>query len=285
MKFTVKHALITCLALAILAMLLPWFAVYGLINISGLQIGCAIGVVLGFVDTVNDVLSIASGVISSWLPVASLSGGVIFWITVLMIVALLPFISTIVSLFMSIFGNSKKVTVAVMVMQLYNTALAIAYVILFIYVGNMVNNVAIYNMEAGPCVYLVTSLAAAVVSILILKRYIDGEKHGNADPSKGGLLCLAGDYPGVSIPLEGKTAVAIGRDASCCNLVVKGGRISRKHCEISYDAQRALYRVVDYSTNGTFVKGGLRLEKERPTELSPGTIILLGNEENSFRLK
>lgn len=285
MKFTVKHALITCLGLAILAILLPWFCVGSLVNISGAQIACSLGLSLGFMGEVNKLLSLVASLASSVLP-ASMTGGMIVLVTLLMIVALAPFVATIVSLFMSIFGNSQKVTVAVLVMQIYNTLLAVAYVVFFIYLANLINNVAIYNVEAGAYVYLAASLAASIVSVLILKRYIDSEAtpvHSN--PGKGGLLCLTGEYPGVSLPLDGKNVVVIGRDASCCNLVVKGGKISRKHCEISYDAQRALYRVVDYSTNGTYVKGGSRLQKERPTELVAGTVLLLGNEENSFRLQ
>lgn len=284
MKYTVKHGLITCLGFEMLAMLLPWFGVSALVNISGIQIGCGLGMVLG--GTV-DMIRIGTAALSGYLPILpALSGGQLFVVIVVCILALAPFILTIVSLFISIFCTSKKTTIAILVMQIFNAILAMAYLIFLIYVANTINDVAIYNVEAGPYVYLAGSVAAVIVSVLILKRYLAKEAVAvKGDPSKSGVLCLSGEYLGVSIPLEGNDTVTIGRDASCCNLVLSGGKISRKHCEIRYETERGNYRVVDFSTNGTFVKGGSRLEKERSTELAAGTILCLGDEQNTFRLQ
>lgn len=286
MKYTVKHGLITCLGFAVLAILLPWFGISALVNISGVQIGCALGMILGGIGDIVDYLRIGTAALSSYLSTPILSGGQLFAMVLVCILVLAPFILTVVSLFISIFCTSKKTTIAILVMQIYNAILALVYLIFLIYVANTINNVAIYNVEAGPYVYLAASVAAVIVSVLILKRYIEKEAVAvKGDPSKNGVLCLAGEYLGVSIPLEENDAVVLGRDATCCNLVLNGGKISRKHCEIRYDTGRKIYRVVDFSTNGTFIKGGSRLEKEKTVELAPGTVLYLGDEQNTFRLQ
>lgn len=115
----------------------------------------------------------------------------------------------------------------------------------------------------------------------------------NPQQPSGVMYCLEGTYQGDRIPM--RTKVVIGRDGSCANLVLGGEykKVSRKHCEITYDAARRKYRIHDYSKNGVtlhiyqnqkYVTKGL-LPKEADYYLAPGTIIDIGSAENRFRLE
>ena len=286
MKYTIKHGLITCLGLAILAILLPWFTAVSAFHISGMQLGCVWACALGALPDFSAIYSAVSGLGGL---ISSAAATPTFWqwfLIFLALVALLaPFVLTVVSLFMSIFSNSKKSSVAMLVMQAVNSVIALVYIILLLRAVNTVNNVTQLSMGAGSYLYLAASVAGLIVSVLLVKRFVDGEGKDVA-PASTGVVCVAGEYLGVALPLEKSSDVlVIGRDASVCNLVLTGAKISRKHCEISYNPIRGNYRVVDSSTNGTYIKGGVRLEKDRPMELAPGTVLYLGNEMNSFRLQ
>lgn len=281
MKYTVKHGLITCLGLAILAILLPWFTANAIFNISGLQISGLLTILLGGLGDLADYYALVASYIGS-----SSTG---FWQWVLITLAttalVSPFVLTTISLFMAIFSNSKKSTVAMLVMQCLCTVLGLTYIILLVRGVNAINDISIASMGVGSYLYFVASAAALIVSIMLLKRFV-AEEPTQVTPAKTGVMCVAGEYLGVALPLEKSTdVVIIGRDSSVCNLVLSGAKISRKHCEISYNPVRGNYRVVDYSTNGTYIKGGTRLEKDKATELMPGTVLYLGNEMNSFRLQ
>ena len=108
MKYTIKHALITCIGFAIFSLCLPWFTAATVLSINGFQIALTLGNLLASIGNINSILSLASGFGSyfgsaSALPTADL-------IKMYLIVFLLAaaFIVTFVSLFLSIFGSRKK---------------------------------------------------------------------------------------------------------------------------------------------------------------------------------
>lgn len=282
MKYTIKHGLVTWLSLALVGMLLPWYGVMNMVNVNGVQLSCAAATGLCALPDAANILSAAGGYISS----ISLTVGQ--WMLVFLTLAALlaPLVMSVVTLFMSIFSNSRKSTVAMVVMQSCCVVLSLAMIILLVVAVNAVNNVSQLNMSVGSYVYFGASVGALISAALLLARF--GGKDGTpvtVSPETG-VLCVAGEYLGVSIPLTSSTDVlTIGRDAACCNLVLSGSKISRKHCEITYSPVRGNYRVVDTSSNGTYIKGGARLAKDQPTDLMPGTVLYLGNETNSFRLK
>ena len=286
MKYTIKHALITCIGFAIFSLCLPWFTAATVLSINGFQIALTLGNLLASIGNINSILSLASGFGSyfgsaSALPTADL-------IKMYLIVFLLAaaFIVTFVSLFLSIFGKSKKISVAILVMQAYSALVGLVFIIGLNYLANAINNVAAYGMSAGSYIYFAAALAGTIVSVLIVKRYVDSEAtvvKGN--PSQSGILCLAGEYLGVSVPLGDQESITIGRDATCCNLVLSGDKISRKHCIITYVKSSGIYRVVDCSINGVFLKNGSRLERDKVQEFTPGAILMLGDKQNVFRLQ
>lgn len=114
-------------------------------------------------------------------------------------------------------------------------------------------------------------------------EYIDS---GTDLIGNGSVMCLSGDFQGYSFPIKYGQELLIGKDPSVCNVVIdlKYKTISRKHVGIEFDPQNQVYKVTDYSSNGTYVANGEKLDRGQPRFLKKGTVINLGNSEYSFRL-
>lgn len=102
----------------------------------------------------------------------------------------------------------------------------------------------------------------------------------------GGITGLTGMYANQDIQIAPGEEIVIGRDSNVSNVIISQNaeKVSRKHCSIQFDAETNSYRVVDHSSNGTFIDGGNRLVAGIPTSLSRGTVLALGNRENRFKL-
>lgn len=100
----------------------------------------------------------------------------------------------------------------------------------------------------------------------------------------GELVGINGQYSGSTIKIEAKGELVIGRDSTSCNLIVSGAKVSRRHCAVKYDPASHTYRVIDYSSNGTYTSDGKRLLANQYTSLPKGTTIYLGDQSNMFRL-
>lgn len=101
--------------------------------------------------------------------------------------------------------------------------------------------------------------------------------------NEGSVECRSGIYAGAVIPLDQE--LVIGRDETCCNLIVKGSKISRKHCSIRYDSQNGVYVVTDFSSNGIFDQKGTKFPQNIPVFCSAGTIFSIAQSGNEFLLK
>lgn len=305
MKYTIKHGLITCLAIALAAMLLPWIVFdantaitaaggMGSMGLSGL-LGAGLtgsAVVInanGF--SIWSILQFMLSFFSDTVQMGNVIAAQPAWIWIRYFLAtLIPaagFTLTFVCFFMAIFSKSKKAALSIVVMQAITTVIALAEVIVIYRTINFTAGATVIaRMGAGSVVYLFAGVVSVVTAVLLMKNRADTETIVvKGDPSKSGIMCLAGEYQGVSVPMEDGATITIGRDASCCNLVISGSKISRKHCQITYEKARNKYMVTDFSTNGTYIKDGTRLVKERSMELDPGTVLTLGNDANSFRLQ
>lgn len=97
------------------------------------------------------------------------------------------------------------------------------------------------------------------------------------------MIGLAGTYKGAEINID--TPIMIGRDASSCDLVLGSSGISRKHCRIAYNEDSDQYTVTDYSSNGTYLENGKRLDTDVPVTLDRGTIIVVGKDGDKFSLE
>lgn len=102
----------------------------------------------------------------------------------------------------------------------------------------------------------------------------------------GALEGVSGDYASAVINMRPGEKLIIGRDPTCCNIVLSSEKkdISRTHCSVKYDPYTDSFKVIDMSSNGTFVNG-TRLVRDQETQFSAGTVISLGGGENQFRLK
>lgn len=103
--------------------------------------------------------------------------------------------------------------------------------------------------------------------------------------AEGAMICICGDAIGSMVPLKNERRVIVGRDASVCNLVISNSHVSRKHLEITYLDVLKKYRVIDYSSNGTFLKNHNRLEPNREYYLEPMTELYIGSEKVIYKLR
>lgn len=103
-------------------------------------------------------------------------------------------------------------------------------------------------------------------------------------PQTGSITGIKGMFAGAQIPLENGEEIMIGRGAEICHIILEGSLISRKHCAVQYDGNTGSYIVTDFSENGTYVGSGGKLPHNKRLALSPGTVICIGNDENTFQL-
>lgn len=116
-------------------------------------------------------------------------------------------------------------------------------------------------------------------------------KNGNDDKeiitqmSQGSLVGLTGTFAGYQFDLNSGEEIVIGKDAQFANVVIDESykEISRKHVGITYDITTDMYKVIDYSTNGTWANGN-KLPESAESYCAHGTVLKLANDKNTFRL-
>jgi hypothetical protein len=103
---------------------------------------------------------------------------------------------------------------------------------------------------------------------------------------RGTVLGVTGEYKDARFKLKPGEEVVFGRDTELCSVVLsnRSGLVSRRHCGIRYDKSANVYYVRDYSTNGTFLRDGSRLNVSQDNVLRGGSVIYIGNRDNMFRL-
>lgn len=100
---------------------------------------------------------------------------------------------------------------------------------------------------------------------------------------KGRLIGIRGEYAGAELQMLNGEKIVIGRSREKANLILSNPKVSRKHCEVSYDAVEDKYVMVNCSLNGTFLSGGQLLEQGKRYHLPHGTIFRV-NKEDEFKL-
>ena len=104
--------------------------------------------------------------------------------------------------------------------------------------------------------------------------------------SSGGFVeGLKGSCAGYKFELKHGEEIVIGKDAKVSSIIIDPAfkQISRKHVGITYDANLDQYRVVDYSSNGTWANGD-KMNPGQSTYLTHGTVLKLADDKNTFRL-
>lgn len=103
---------------------------------------------------------------------------------------------------------------------------------------------------------------------------------------KGVITGVSGQYNGASFEIADGQSVSFGR-GNDCNLVfdATAADISRQHLVVSFDGKSNMYMAVDYSSNGTYLEDGTRLDNLQPKHLRRGTMVYLGSsKKNAFIL-
>lgn len=100
----------------------------------------------------------------------------------------------------------------------------------------------------------------------------------------GALIGQKGFLLGKIIRLKSDTQYFLGRDSSQCDVEIKGDKVSRVHCSIIFNSKTYDYTIRDCSTNGVVVNEKYKLKKNTDTSIKPGSILLIGSEENQIRL-
>ena len=115
-----------------------------------------------------------------------------------------------------------------------------------------------------------------------------GQLHDPARTERPGckpvLKGVAGYYAGSTLELNGEP-LTLGRDARASNLVLpsEAGAVSQRHCTVSWDGNRFLIEDC-WSTNGTFLLSGEKLDPGGQRPLAAGERFYLGDQENVFEV-
>lgn len=123
--------------------------------------------------------------------------------------------------------------------------------------------------------------AAAVVCCILLcvkKNKTSAKQRRQAEPAYGGVITiLTGALTGGEIALADGQTIVVGRDGRLSNVVIDSPKISRRHCEICWNAEDNCYIVTDCSSNGTKLENGNKLLHGAPTRVEEGHYLNLGD--------
>lgn len=134
-------------------------------------------------------------------------------------------------------------------------------------------------------VLLILDLKAPKVEISRSITYEERtENKGNENPIYE-IHGLTGMYAGAAFEIRRGETICFGRDADGCQIIFfqNNSAISRKHCAVFCDEQTGEFRIIDFSSNGTFIEGS-RIAPNNPQIIPCGARFWLGNEENSFAI-
>lgn len=188
---------------------------------------------------------------------------------------------------------------------------AIIAVLLIIYsIANMVFTVLYYRnfyrafgfnpntawMHIIPGVQFIGSAFTYLIAFsnaILYKDYVDPStvvtpnREPKALSADGVVAGLTGKYAGANFEMKDGTELVFGRDPNEANIIFDqtATDVSRKHCSVRFDGKAQQYVVTDFSSTGTFLESGIRLEKFQPKTIAKGTVIYLGaSRQNGFRL-
>jgi len=105
-------------------------------------------------------------------------------------------------------------------------------------------------------------------------------------PQKPVLRCITGPYANSAVPLDTEQ-IAIGRDASLCQLVLPADAtdVGRRHCTVRWDNTHENFLLEDcWTSNGTFMDNGERIDSAKPRCLKPGERFYLANKRYQFEV-
>ncbi len=105
------------------------------------------------------------------------------------------------------------------------------------------------------------------------------------NPGKISLCITTGQNAGNRWTVNANTDIKIGRMPDDCNIVVTDTGVSRHHCTVRYDEMKRCFCLQDYSSNGTYLADGKRLEKEKIYYLFNNDVFYLSSRSCTFKLE
>ena len=155
------------------------------------------------------------------------------------------------------------------------------------------NTAWLHIIPAVGFIGIVFTYLIAFSNAILYKDYVDPQKVVTPDngpkslSADGVVVGIVGKYLNASFEMKDGTELIFGRDPKEANIVfdATAADVSRKHCSIRFDGKAQQYVVTDYSSTGTFLESGMRLEKFQPKTIAKGTVVYLGSSrQNGFRL-
>lgn len=237
------------------------------------------------------------------------------WIACFMI---LPIILSVVSCIWGIVGGSRQIVSSVLSFVILGIYIGMFTGISKLWPVNVQN--CVYSRGIAADLYIGVGIVGGILSLIAIvltprKRKISALKkipnveemkqgkiqtkynvvseieqsqQGEYIPNKprGVMVGLKGVYAGAEIPCTSGEYIKFGR-LTDNHLVFEGQeKVSRNHCKIKWDEGQQKYFIIDYSSNGTFINDSKDcLPQNLHIEITPGTVIALGDEKNTFRLE
>lgn len=247
--------------------------------------------IMQYVSDMADVWGIDKGEVISKI-FSQIDSDAISGLTVIFIAAyVIPFILNAVAAIIGFvsFGKKKETksqSIIALIASAYTVVVAILIFIGVYAIKNEMGGYAVLSLGAGyyiQIIAVITAIAAAIILLVYL-----GKKETNVEINETdvGLVGVCGMWKDAEFFNNSGRPIVIGRDPSQCDVVISENaeKVSRKHCSVNFDYKNNMYIVTDHSTNGTHLDNGKKLIPELPTPVECGTVIIIGNEKNAFRL-
>ncbi|MCD8370326.1 MAG: FHA domain-containing protein [Clostridiales bacterium] len=200
-------------------------------------------------------------------------------------------VGLILTLLYKLTGNAAIITVLLIVYILANMVVTFLYYQKFYELFGFNPNSAWVNIiPAFLPVAQVFGMLIAFSNSIRFGKFVEQEKKPgdtNVVQNRGVIVGTIGMYKDATFDLADGAELVFGRSTQEANIVFDQSAtdVSRKHCVVRFDGRSNQYVVTDYSSNGTYLESGSRLESGQPKQLSRGTVIYLGSSKrNGFRL-
>ncbi|MCD8121806.1 MAG: FHA domain-containing protein [Clostridiales bacterium] len=200
-------------------------------------------------------------------------------------------VGLILTLLYKLTGNMAIITVLLIVYVLANMVFTFLYYQKFYELFGFNPNTAWMNIiPAFWPVAKVFGMLIAFSNSIRFGKFVEQEKKPgdtNVVQNRGVIVGTVGMYKDATFDLADGSELVFGRSTQEANIVFDQSAtdVSRKHCVVRFDGRSNQYVVTDYSSNGTYLESGSRLESGQPKQLSRGTVIYLGSSRrNGFRL-
>lgn len=119
-------------------------------------------------------------------------------------------------------------------------------------------------------------------------RVIDVQEIPKVQEKKAtnGIKVLTGNMRDQQFEFANDRTYTIGKESHLANIILDSSynKVSRVHCNITYNAKFDKYFVIDCSSNGTYFENGTRLAKNARIPVARGTILKLADESCTIKL-